>query len=89
MTQKTLKRVAIALLLIPLVILLLFTFGEVFSGDISGLLHLIQTVPLLLFAYLAHKKPFAGGLSLLIIGFFLGILYPLNVPFDFETIIIV
>ena len=89
MKKKALKKVAIGLLLIPLVVLLLFTFGEVFSGDVSGLSHLIQAAPLLLFAYLAYKKPFAGGLSLLIVGFFLGILYPLKVPFDVVTIIIV
>ena len=89
MTQKALKRVAIALLIIPLGILLLFTFGEVFSGDISGLQHLIQAIPLLLLAYLAYKKPLIAGIILLVISLALGILYSVIVSFTFQAILIV
>ncbi len=89
MTGKILKRIGIGLLLIPLGILLLFTFGEVFSGDISGLSHLIQAAPLLLLLFLAYKKSFIGGLILLLTGITLGILYPLKAPFEPRTIFFV
>lgn len=89
MTQKALKKVAIVLLAIPFAILLLFTFGEVFSGEISGLQHLTQAIPLLLLAYIAYKKPFVGGIILLAIGLVLGTLYSLRAPFALPTILIV
>jgi hypothetical protein len=89
MSPKLLKKIGIGLLLIPLAFLLFFTFGEVFSGDISGLSHLIQAAPLVLLMLLASKKSFLGGIILLIVGLFLGILYPLRAPFNLQTIFLV
>ena len=54
------KKLAIALtvlLSIPVLILLVFTFGEVFSGDSSGIGHLIQALPFLVLIYLVWKWP--------------------------------
>jgi hypothetical protein len=88
MSQKNLKRVGIGLLIIPLGVLFLFAFGEVFSGEISGFQHLVQAAPIIILAFLAYKKPFVGGLLLLIAGLTLGILYALRAPFNFQTIVL-
>lgn len=50
-------------------ILLLFAFGETIGGDWSGLGHLIQVAPILLFMWLGWKRPLWGGISLLVLGF--------------------
>jgi hypothetical protein len=89
MTGNMLKKIGIGMLLIPLFILFLFTFGEVFSGDLSGLGHLIQAAPLVLIIFLAYKKPFIGGLLLLFAGLALGILYPFRARFELVTIVLV
>lgn len=89
MSRKIYKSVGIGLLLIPLGVLLLFLFGEVFSGEISGLSHLVQAVPLLLLLFLALKKPFIAGIALILIGITLAVLYPLRAPFNLSTIFIV
>lgn len=89
MSNKFFKKVGIGLLLIPLGFFLMFTFGEIFSGDMSGLSHLIQAVPVALLMFLAAKKPLIGGIMLLITGLVLGILYALNAPFNFQTVLLV
>jgi hypothetical protein len=89
MSKGVLRNIGIGLLLIPLSFLLLFTFGEVFSGDISGLSHLFQAAPLVLLIVLAYKKPYIAGVILLLAGLGLGILYPLKAPFNLQTIVIV
>ncbi|MBU2036161.1 MAG: hypothetical protein ABH819_03750 [Patescibacteria group bacterium] len=89
MPKKLLRNIAIGLLFIPLGFLLLFTVGEVFSGDISGLSHLIQMAPIILLVFVAWKKPFVGGGLLTIISLILGILYAINFPFVFWTIVLV
>lgn len=89
MRKSSLKKIGVGLLFIPLSILLLFTFGEVFSGDMSGLSHLIQAAPLLLLILFSIKKPYTGGLLLLIAGFVLGVLYVIWAPLEPQTILIV
>jgi hypothetical protein len=89
MPKKLPKHISLGLLFIPLGVLLLFTFGEVFSGDISGLSHLIQAAPLVLLIFLAYKKPYSGGVLLLITSLFLGVLYVIRAPFNLETIFLV
>lgn len=89
MPHGLLKKIAMGLLLIPTAILLLFTFGETFGGDLSGLSHLLQLAPLALLIFLAYKKPRIGGILLLAIGLALGVLYPLTAPFKLQTILIV
>lgn len=54
------RKLGITLTVIPLAILLLFTLGEVTSGDISGLSHLFQALPLVIIFYLAVKQPLVG-----------------------------
>lgn len=88
MTKAWLKRIGLLLLVFPLVVLFLFLFGEVFSGDISGLGHLVQLIPVILIAFLAWKKPFIGGAILVAAGAILGILYFANVDFPWQTILI-
>jgi predicted membrane protein len=89
MSSKLMKRIGIGLLSIPLGFLLLFTLGEVFSGDWSGLSHLIQAAPLILLILVAFKKPFIGGLLLSAISLILGTWYALDVPFGLQTIVLV
>ena len=89
MSQKILKKTGIGLLLIPLVFLLIFIFGEVFSGKISGISHLIQAAPLLLLIIISNKKPFWGGIIISIISLILGIFYTLRAHFSFQTVLLV
>jgi hypothetical protein len=63
-TSKRLKPVGIVLLALPILILAVFAIGEVAGGDISGLQHIIQLVPLLLLAWLAWRWPVWGGIVL-------------------------
>lgn len=72
-----LKNIALLILAVPIGFLLLFTFGEVFGGDISGLSHLIQAAPLIILAYLAWKKPFLGGILILAFAIVLAIVFNL------------
>lgn len=83
------KKIGIGLLMVPLGFLLMFTFGEVFSGDFSGLSHLIQALPIALLLWLAFKKPFVAGVILVGVGVVSGIVYALSVPFEALTILIV
>ena len=80
------KKVSIGLLVIPLCFFLLFTVGEVLSGDISGFAHLIQAVPVLLLIFLAWKRPLIGGVLLFTISLILGVLYVLDNPVNFPAI---
>lgn len=89
MSSTSLKRLGIGILIVPVGFLSLFLFGEVLSGDMSGLGHLFQILPLILILGLAYKKPFAGGLLLLFSGLVLGILYMLRAPFEPMTILLV
>lgn len=89
MKKSLIKKVAFGLLAVPMGFLLLFTFGEVFSGDFSGLFHLLQIAPILLLILLVHKKPLIGGVFIAISGLFLGIFYIIRNPSNLSTIIIV
>lgn len=72
-----LKNIALLILVLPIGFLLLFTFGEVFGGDISGLSHLVQAAPLIILAYLAWKKPFLGGVLIVASAIILAIIFNL------------
>jgi hypothetical protein len=89
MAKPLLKKIGIGLLLIPLGFLLLFTVGEIFSGDLSGLSHLIQAAPLLLIIFLAFKKPLFAGILLSTISFVLGIMYIVDGASNLNTIMLV
>jgi hypothetical protein len=47
---------------------LYFTFGEVFSGDISGLSHLPPALAAIGLIYLARKLPLETGIVLVVLG---------------------
>lgn len=70
-----LKRAAIAFLAIPVVVLGAFAIGEVASGDISGLQHVVQGLPLVVSAWLAWKWPLWGGAILIIVALVLAGIY--------------
>lgn len=69
------RLVGFGLFLIPITFLLLFTVGEVVSGEFSGYSHLVQMVPLVVLAMLAKKKIKIAGLLLMIVSILLGIFY--------------
>ena len=48
-----------------LAVYLLFGFGEMLSGDLSGAAHLLPGVATVLFAILAWRRPLDGGIALL------------------------
>jgi uncharacterized membrane protein len=58
--------------LIPLglqgLVLALFGFGELASGVLSGVQHLVPLAATVLLAFLAWKRPIEGGVALLIVG---------------------
>ncbi|OGG11836.1 hypothetical protein A2Z00_01495 [Candidatus Gottesmanbacteria bacterium RBG_13_45_10] len=84
------KIIGLAILLIPIAFLSLFLIGETVGGDWSGLIHLVQMLPLLLLALLAWKKPLIGGILLVSIGVLLGIAYALSARgFPIQTILLV
>ncbi|MFC1625889.1 hypothetical protein ACFL1Q_02525 [Patescibacteria group bacterium] len=89
MHKTSFNKTAMFLLIIPLGFLALFTVGELFSGDISGLSHLIQAAPIIFLIYLSSKKPIIGGLLFITISLTLGIWYALSVPFNLLTILLV
>ncbi len=62
------KIMGLILLIIPVLFLIVFAVGESAGGDLSGLGHLVQAAPLVILAFLAWKRPRAGGLLLIGLG---------------------
>ena len=60
---------------VTLAMLSMFTLGEVFGGDWSGLAHLVQLVPLAILIALGWRFPYAIGLLLIGIGAALTLAY--------------
>lgn len=75
-SSRALKYAGMAILVIPIAILLLFTIGEVAGGDISGLGHLLQVFPIIVLAIAAWKWPRIAGLFLIGLGILLAAIYP-------------
>jgi hypothetical protein len=78
---RVLRIVACIILGIPLAIFLLFGIGEMVGGDISGGMHLVEALIVVLVGILSWKRPFEAGIilclsSLALTGFFLSILLP-------------
>lgn len=63
-----LKLIALALLAVPAVVLLLFAFGEMFSGEISGVQHIPEAGLLVLLMAAAWRYPRGVGVVLLSLG---------------------
>ncbi|MGE3960162.1 MAG: hypothetical protein AB7F65_00605 [Dehalococcoidia bacterium] len=60
---------------ITLGLLSLFLVGEVFGGDLSGVVHLVQLVPLAALLALGWRSPNLAGVLLLAIGGALALAY--------------
>ncbi|MCR4263153.1 MAG: hypothetical protein NUV98_00350 [Candidatus Roizmanbacteria bacterium] len=86
--SKRFKLIGTGILGIPTAFLLLFLFGELFSGDVSGIAHIVQIVAVVLVLLVSWKYPRIGGWILVIVGFTLGIVYTKN-DFPFATLILV
>ena len=74
------KLAGLLLLLLPIGILALFTVGELAGGDVSGVQHVAQTLPIVVLALVAWKKPRTGGIALVVIGAGLAVLYAFLAP---------
>ncbi len=74
-SSTRLKLAGIGLLAIPIVILALFTVGEVLGGDLSGLQHAVQMSPLLLLAWFSWQRPRLGGIALIGLALLFAVVY--------------
>lgn len=68
MSVKKYKILAEALLVIPIGLLLFLGFGEIFGGDIYGVQHFVQLLPLLVLAVFAWFHPQKMGMFIFLIG---------------------
>jgi hypothetical protein len=59
--RRWIRIAGLVLVVIPLGILLLFAIGETAGGDLYGLQHLVQAVPLAVVAFVAWRWPGVGG----------------------------
>ncbi len=89
MSKILMKKLGMAILLLPIGFLSLFLFGEVFAGDLSGISHFIQILPVLVLAFVAWKKPFIGGLVMVMASIVMGMLYALDAKFQVATVLLV
>lgn len=89
-TSFQLKITAVTLLLIPLVLLFMLAIGELVGGELPGLEHILQALPLVLLTYVAWRFPNKGGKFIFSIAVLLGILYvfypPIGFPLEFRLI---
>jgi len=65
----------LGLVAIPLSLLVLFTYGESTGGDLSGLQHLVEAVPLAALVALAWYRPRVGGPLLAASSALIGLLF--------------
>ena len=89
MFAKRLKITGMAILLLPIFFLSAFLFGETFGGDITGLIHLVQVLPLLLLLFLAWKWPKIVGVVLVVLGLVAGSLYFSSAHFPTQAVLLV
>lgn len=69
------KAAALVIGAAPVGLLALFAFGEAAAGNVSGLGHLLQAVPLVILLVLAWWRPFVGGLALVAVAVGLAAVY--------------
>lgn len=74
-SSRLLKLAGTGLLAVPIVILALFTVGEVLGGDLSGLQHAVQMAPLLLLAWFSWQRPRLGGIALIGLALLFAVVY--------------
>jgi hypothetical protein len=79
---RALKLAAYVAALPAVGVLLLFAFGEMGAGDLSGLQHLVQLAPLALLLAAAWRFPLAAGAALVAVSLLLAVAYPFAVSVD-------
>jgi ABC-type transport system involved in cytochrome c biogenesis permease subunit len=86
-----LKTIGLILLLVPLGFLALFAVGEVADGDVSGLSHVVQALPLVLLAVVAWRWPLPSGALMVVIGVGIVVVYAIvaSSRFGLESIVVV
>ena len=57
MSKLTLKIILTVILSLPTAFFLMFLFGEVFAGDMSGFSHILQALPFIIGIVLVWKWP--------------------------------
>jgi hypothetical protein len=89
--RARLKVIGLALLVVPLGFLAMFMVGETVGGDVSGLSHGLQALPLLVLAAVAWRWPLPAGAVLVVVGLAIMVVYAILVGsrFDIGTIAIV
>jgi hypothetical protein len=80
LTSTHLKRAGLALLTIPILILVGLAVGELAGGDISGLQHVVQVVPLAVLAWVAWRRPLWGRMALVVLALIFTGLYFIFIP---------
>lgn len=80
------RKIGLGLLVIPVGFISLFLVGELIGGDITGLGHLIQLIPLIILWLLARKFPHIIGMVLQILGTILFVLYNYASHFSFPIV---
>jgi hypothetical protein len=89
LTSTQLKVAGMVFLAIPILILAAFAVGEMASGDINGIQHVVQLAPLVLLGWLAWKRPLWGGMALIALALILTGLYFIFIPrFPLATVIL-
>ncbi len=72
------RYVGYGLLLIPIIFLMMFAVGEILGREPSGIVHIIQIVPLIVLGILARKYTTVAGVSLIITSLSLSAYYFLS-----------
>jgi hypothetical protein len=78
--SKGLKIAALVVMGLLTVFLLFMGFGEIVSGDYSGMQHLIPAVVIMLMMWAGWKKPFVSGIAMCVLGLVTGVCF-FNVQF--------
>lgn len=73
---------SLAPLFIPIGFLSLFLFGEVLGGDMSGMSHAVQIIPLIVIALASKKYPRVAGWAAIILSIAFSIWYISWAEFD-------
>ena len=68
-----LARCALGLIVLYIAFFLFFGAGELFSGDLSGLGHLLPAILVAGIAILANKRPLEGGVTFIVLSILLSI----------------
>jgi hypothetical protein len=79
-SARWLRIAALVPLALQAMVSLLFAFGEMASGDLSGAGHLLQVVVPALLAFLAWMRPLEGGAALFAVGALLVVRFVSAIP---------